>query len=85
MFKEFSEFDLASALYHWLQHNWVSQTDPLYGAFCVLTEPGMYRPSRSEEFFENIEDDAKLVYDMLTRDNYEDALNKVVSYESEDD
>lgn len=82
MFKEYDSFDVALALYHWLQHNWDGQVDPLYQAFCELTEPGMFRPARSQEYFDNIDDDAKEVYEMLTPENYKDALNQVFNYES---
>lgn len=88
-FKEFDEFDLALALYHWLQHNWEGQGDDLYSDFCRLTEPGMYRPAPSEEYGEVLEkegyESAKDIYDMLTRENYADALNRVLNYNSSDD
>lgn len=74
-------FDLADALYHWLQHNWVGMDDK-YEAFCQLTEH--YTPSRSLELFENIEESAKEVYLMLNDDNYESALERVLNYNSED-
>lgn len=76
-------FDVANALYHFLQHNWQGQTDPLYRDFCILTHPGMYKPGHSEEFFENISEESKIIYDMLTEKNYTDALNIVLNYESE--
>ena len=80
MFNDYNEFDIALALYHWLQHSWNSQTDPLYDAFCVLTEPGMYKPSRSDELFENLDSEALDIYNLLSRDNCEYALNKVTGY-----
>jgi len=82
MFKEYDSFDVALALYHWLQHNWASQGDPLYQAFCELTKPGMFRPARRQEYFDGIDYDAKEVYGVLTLENYEDALNQVLNYES---
>ena len=86
LFDTYDEFDLALALYHWLQHNWEGQSDPLYEAFCTLTAPGMYHPAHSETVFENLAntDDgyAAEIYEMLTRDNYELALNRVLNYES---
>lgn len=81
MFNEFNTFDIALGLYHWLQHNWTSQSDPLYEAFCVLTSEGMFIPSHSGEYFENLDGEAKIVYDMLTIQNYEQAM----SYKSEED
>ena len=83
-FSEFDEFDLALSLYHWLQHNWTSQSDPLYSDFCLLTNPGMYRPSHSLQFFNNIDDMAKNAYDSLTLDNYKLALNRVFNYKPVD-
>jgi hypothetical protein len=82
-FEEYNEFDLALGLYHWLQHNWHGQSDPLYAAFCELTRPGMYRPSRSDELFENIDDSAKEVYGQLTLKNYESVLGGVLNYKPE--
>lgn len=82
VFSEFDTFDLALGLYHWLQHNWEGQSDSLYEAFSMLTEPGIYKPSLSEEYFKNIDDSARNVYELLTRDNYEDALDLVLNYES---
>lgn len=84
MFNEFDEFDLACALYHWLQHNWNGQSDELYQAFCVLTEPGKYKPGLSHECFDNIDDSVKYAYDLFTRDNYDIALDRVLNYKSED-
>ena len=81
MFSEYDPFDLALGLYHWLQHNWNGQTDPLYAAFCQLTSPGMFRPARSQELFENIDDMALEVYETLTPDNYHEALDLVLNYE----
>lgn len=82
MFKDYDAFDLALALYHWLQHNWNGQSDELYINHCILTEH--YRPSRSEEYFNNLDATAKEVYDNLTRDNYMEALAIVLSYKSTD-
>ena len=84
MFNDYDEFDIAEALYFWLQHNWNGQSDPLYEAFCVLTEPGMYSPSHSKELFDNIEDTALEVYEMLTIDNYREGLDKVLNYTPQD-
>lgn len=81
-FKDYSEFDVASALYHFLQHNWDGQSDPMYEAFCTLTQPGMFSPGAAESFY-NIDDAAMDVYGQLTRDNYAAALKYVLSYESE--
>ena len=81
MFNDHDPFDLALALYHWLQHNWNGQTDPLYAAFCELTSPGMYRPAISEQLFENIDGTALEVYETLTLDSYREALDLVLNYE----
>ena len=83
MFSHFDSFELSSGLYFWLQHNWESQTDPLYQAFCVLTEPGMYCPSRRAEHFGNIEPGAQEVYDLLTIENYELVLSEIINYDRE--
>jgi hypothetical protein len=83
MFKEFDSFDIAGALYFWLQHNWDGQSDPLYSAFCQLTAPGMYRRGGSQ-LFEDIEETENYIYEMLTRENYEDALGSVLNYETVD-
>lgn len=84
MFKEYDEFDLAIALYHWLQHNWLSQNDELYADFCILTKPDMLQVSGSLEFFDNINENASEIYNMLTRDNYKEALEKVLNYKSKE-
>ena len=84
VFKDDDTFDLASALYFWLQHNWDGITDDLYADFCRLTEPGVYKPSHSEEFFDNIEPSANDIYDTLNRENYRQALELVLNYEIED-
>jgi hypothetical protein len=84
MFDSYDEFDLALALYHFLQHNWDGESDPLYRDFCALTAPGMFKPGMSAEYFENIDDTAKEVYDQLTIENYSSALAKVLNYSSED-
>ena len=83
VFQEFDSFDIALGLYHYLQHNWEGMDDK-YQAFCQLTAPGMYRPARSEEYFDNIEGDALQVYDALTDGNYSEALGIVLNYKSED-
>lgn len=83
-FNDFDEFDLASGLYFWLQHNWQGHNDALYEAFGELTSPGMYRPSRSQENFEDIDSTAYEVYELLDRSNYRDALNRVLNYGSSD-
>jgi hypothetical protein len=85
MFTESDPFDLALALYHWLQHNWEGQADPLYEAFCELTAPGMYRPARSQEYFESLKgSEAETLYSELTHENYRQALDLVLNYEAED-
>ena len=81
MFEEHDAFDLALALYHWLQHNWIDMDDK-YKSFCELTNH--YKPARSEEFFDNIDGSALDVYHELTDDNYKEALDIVLSYNSED-
>lgn len=79
MFKQYDRFDLALALYHWLYHNW-SNTCTLYLDFCTLAAPNMYKPSHSEEHFDNIGDIAREIYSMLTEDNYKEALDLVINY-----
>ena len=81
MFKEFCAFDLALALYHWLQHNW-NGMDDLYMDHCRLTR--LYRPSRSDEYFDNMAGEACHVYAMLERDNYQQALEIVLNYKNEE-
>jgi hypothetical protein len=66
-----------------LQHNWDGQGDPKYQAWNELTGPGMFKPAMSQEYFDNIDDAAKEVYDLLSDDNYLDALNMVLNYESQ--
>ncbi len=87
-FREYDTFDLALALYHWLQHNWQGQSDPLYEAFCQLTAPGMFYPSRVNSCYKALDKEgnegAELVYHMLTEDNYRKALGIVLNYESEE-
>ncbi len=85
IFDEFDEFDLALGLYHFLQHNWNGQTDPLYEAYCKLTAPGMFKAGMSDEYFERIDETAKMVYEMLTEDNYKQALDRVLNYVSSDE
>lgn len=82
MFKEYSEFDVAEALYLWLSHHHDGQCSAKYKALCQLTAPGMFKPapSLSEE---TLESEALDIYDMLTNENYEQALDYVLSYESE--
>jgi hypothetical protein len=79
----YDEFDVAIALDHWLQHNWNGINDPLYAAHCELTAPGMYRPAMGETF-DDIESNAREVYDMLTVDNYREALDRVLNYRDSD-
>lgn len=83
-FQGIDEFDLALALYHWLQHNWNGQGDPLYRDFCTLTTPGMFKPGGSEEIFENVSDDVRAIYNILDHDNYKEALERVLNYEPQD-
>lgn len=84
MFDEYGEFDLALALYHFLQHNWNGKSDPLYRDFCALTAPGMFHPGSHSEYFENIDGMAREAYDQLTVNNYDSALARVLNYSSED-
>jgi hypothetical protein len=79
-FEMFNEIDLATGLYHWLQDNWENKKDPLYLAFKALTTPGIYKPTVHERSFENINDDARYIYDLLTYDNYEMVLYKVTGF-----
>jgi ribosome maturation factor RimP len=59
--------------------------DPLYEAFCELTAPGMYRPARSQEYFESLKgSEAETLYSELTHENYRQALDLVLNYEAED-
>ena len=81
MFKEYDTFDVALALYHWLQHNWSGQTDKLYRDFCILTAPRMFKPGISDQYFDNISEDVKEIYDILSEENYSDALDVVLNYE----
>jgi len=83
VFSEYDIFDVANGLYHWLQHNWQGMDD-LYEAFCELTAPGAYRPSRSEESYDNASEEALSVYNELTLDNYREVLDLVLNYESEE-
>lgn len=84
MFDSYDEFDLALALYHFLQHNWNGKYDPLYRDFCALTAPGMFSPGMLAEYFDNIDDTAREAYDQLTVNNYDSALARVLNYSSED-
>ena len=79
MFNEFDEFDLALALYFWLQHNWDGMNDPLYAAFCQLTSPGMFNPGMGQSF-DNMDGSANEVYHMLDMNNYQEALDRVIGY-----
>ena len=82
-FSDYCVFDLALALYHFLQHNWQGIGDPMYRDFCVLTSPGMYKPAMSEQYFENIQGEIAFeVYGMLNESNYDDALQLVLNYEA---
>lgn len=83
MFKEFEVFDIAEALYFWLQDNWEGQSDELYSAYCELTAPGMFKAGTFFSFG-SLNDSARFVYDNLARDNYRAALNQVLNYESQD-
>lgn len=78
MFNEFDKFDIAIALYHWLQHNWVGMDDK-YKAFCQLTKPRMLEVRGSLQYFEKIDDNMKEVYDMINDNNYQEALNIVLN------
>lgn len=82
MFKHYDSFDLANALYHWLQHNWSGMND-LYKDFCLLTEPGMYKPGISEELYDNATDEVLEIYNELTLNNYKEALDQVLNHASE--
>jgi hypothetical protein len=85
-FKEFNDFDIALALYHWLQHNWDGQTDPKYEAFCILTAPGMYKPSPADQEHDAMDtNDAAIVYGLLTDSNYKKALAQVINHEPGND
>jgi hypothetical protein len=79
-FECFNEIDLACALYHWLKDNYETNGDPLYRAFKTLGAPGSYGLNSYDKIFENIGDDAKYVYDMLTYDNYEILLYRVTGF-----
>ena len=81
MFKDYCEFDIAAGLYHYLQHNWYGMDDK-YEAFCMLTQPRMYKPSSSEEYFENISEESREVYNSLNDSNYREALDKVLNYQT---
>jgi hypothetical protein len=81
MFDDCDAFDLADALNYWLQHNWEGQGDTLYSAHCELCT--VYSPGYFSRF-EDIPEEAKEIYNQLTRDNYRQALDKVMSYKPED-
>ncbi len=83
MFDQFEVFDISEALYFWLQDNWDGRSDALYEAFCVLTAPGMFQPGTFIKF-DNLSESALDIYNSLTRDNYESALNLVISYVPEE-
>ncbi len=76
---EFDEFDLAEALDLWLQHNWTGQTCPKYMAHCQLTEIFKRGIGISE-----MNEPQQWIYDELTDDNYEQALERVLAYEPQD-
>lgn len=78
-FEEMDKFDLALGLYHWLQHTWESQGDEKYSDFCSLIR--VYKPSPSNQYFENIDDMARLAYDSLTDFSYRVALELVIKYQ----
>ena len=81
-------FDYASAFYHYLQHNWAGQSCPKYAAFCQLTAEDMYKPSRSAEYFDNIEECALMIYNELNESNWEATFNDFMAFlkaDNEDD
>lgn len=80
---EYNTFNIAEALYFWLQHNWEGQTDELYSDFCILTEPGMFTPGMGLDY-ENIEDESIEIYNELTRENYTGYLDEVLNYKPQD-
>lgn len=79
-FEHFNETDLTCALYHWLKDNYETKNDPIYKAFRTVAAPGSYGLNAYEKTFENISDDAKYVYDLLTFDNYEILLYRVTGF-----
>ncbi len=81
MFNEYHEFDLAEALHFWLQDNWEGKSDPLYESYCVLTAPGMFQPGTYLKF-DDLNDSAREAYESLTRENYREALERVLNYET---
>ena len=81
MFDSHDELAIALALYHWLQHNWIGMDDK-YKAYCTLTDKDMFKPSPRQEFFESIDPEAMEVYESLTDDNYDQAMQQVIDYVS---
>lgn len=82
MNNEFEVFDTTLALYHWLQDNCEGPTDALYESFRQLTAPGMYYCGNYSREFSNMDEFAREVYDVLTRDNYMVHLYQVLNYKS---
>jgi len=76
-FRNFNEFDLALALYHWLSHNWKWGSDPVYLSLRELTK--IYKPSPIEEDFDSISKTSKLAYEQLTVKNYKRALKTILN------
>lgn len=56
-------FTVALACYHWLQANHAGQSSPEYALLSRLQ--AVYRPSPREQFFEGMDDAAKMIYDMI--------------------
>jgi hypothetical protein len=77
---DYSEWDIAGALFYWLQHHWNGQSDEKYSDYCTLTAPGMYSRGGEGEMTE----EEQIIYDELTDDNYKEYLSKVLNYKSED-
>lgn len=81
--QEYDTFDIAKTLFFWLQHNWEGMGDPLYKDYCILTSPGMFKPSILLTF-EDLSPESMELYEHLTRDNYNKYLDIVLNYECTD-
>lgn len=56
-------FTVALACYHWLIQNHAGHYSPEYRLLCRLQ--GVYKPSPKEEFWEGVDEAARLVFDMI--------------------
>lgn len=56
-------FTVALACYHWLQANHTGQGSAEYQLLGKLL--GQYKPAASQEFWEGMDEAAKLIYDLI--------------------